>query len=413
MATTRQQSRLWPATAQPDAVPARREFHFRLGAAWTLWYFLFQGAVGLAWDIRWHMVIGRDTFWSPPHLLIYSGIAISGLLCLSVVLLDTWRFYRGAPGVNATTTWPVFRVFHAPLGFIVAGCGLVTTLLAAPLDNWWHELYGLDVTLWAPFHVMGLIAGLISGVGLVYAFAALATRARREGYTERGLLGFAGLEWATLLALSGVLSLLLTAAQPATTIAPTLDIAGVRILTFPLLLCAFLPVLFVAAVRLTDRPGAATLTLALYTLRQIFIAAFVPWAIRLAVGVQGVEYRTGPPQFSLFLALTPLLFLPAALAVDGSATWWRQRQPGLPALPGRAALWAGLAAALPLIAVAPLLVQQMGGVARQGQLPPEFVVPPFALPQALLLATPFALSLALLSATLGVGWGAILRYNDR
>ena len=29
--------------------------------------------VGLIWDISWHRTIGRDTFWSPPHLLEQLG----------------------------------------------------------------------------------------------------------------------------------------------------------------------------------------------------------------------------------------------------------------------------------------------------------------------------------------------------
>ena len=39
----------------------RRERRFRLAGAWAIWWFLFQGAVGLAWDIRWHTTFGRDS----------------------------------------------------------------------------------------------------------------------------------------------------------------------------------------------------------------------------------------------------------------------------------------------------------------------------------------------------------------
>ena len=29
--------------------------------------------VGVYWDISWHMSIGRDSFWTPAHLLIQCG----------------------------------------------------------------------------------------------------------------------------------------------------------------------------------------------------------------------------------------------------------------------------------------------------------------------------------------------------
>lgn len=35
--------------------------------------------VGVYWDISWHMTIGRDTFWTPAHLVIQAGGLIAGL----------------------------------------------------------------------------------------------------------------------------------------------------------------------------------------------------------------------------------------------------------------------------------------------------------------------------------------------
>ena len=385
-----------------------RERRFRLAAAWAIWWFLFQGAVGLAWDIRWHTTFGRDSFWIPPHLLIYSGVALAGLTCLAVVLVDTWQFHRGSPAVTPATTWPLLGVFRAPLGFLVAGSGLAVMLAAAPFDNWWHVLYGLDVTLWAPFHVMGLLGGLIAGIGLTYAFAALAVRARRKapgGATGR----LVGLDWAVLLSLSGLASLLLTIAQPATTIAPTTDLGPLRILTFPVLLGAFLPVIFAAAVGFTGRPGAASLTLGLYLLRQVLVTAFVPWALRQLAGWNGYEYRSAPPRFSLLTAFLPLFFLPAAAAVDLVAARHRRAV----VLDGRAAVLAGLLATLPLLVVAPWLVARTATAARAGQFSPEFAIPFVHLPPALLAALPLALLAGALSATIGAGWGAVLRENDR
>jgi len=406
--------RSWSRAAAGAVVFAPREVRFRLVAAWTLWFLLFQAAFGLTWDIRWHAAVGRDSFWSPPHLLMYSGVALAGALCLAVVLVDTWRYWRGVPGVDDRTTWPVLGLFRAPLGFVVAGSGMVTLLIAAPFDNWWHELYGLDVTLWAPFHVMGLIGASIAGVGLIYAFAALAVRAARDLSPARRFLGLRGLDWALLLALSGLLSILLTAAQPATNLAPTFVLGPFTMLNLPPLLCAFLPPLFVAAVRVTGRPGAASLVLFLYTLRQCLVQAVVPWAIRLTAELGGYDYRAAPPRFEPFLALSPLFLLPAALAVDWVARWRRRGDAAAPAPTGDDALLAGALAGLALLAVTPALLGRSLRVAERGLLPPELVVPFVpSLPFAFLAAAPLALVVAVLAARLGDGWAAILRLNDR
>jgi hypothetical protein len=405
--------------ALPRAMPAaatgagiRSEHRLRQIAAWVLWYLLFQAILGLGWDVRWHSTFGRDSFWSPPHLLMYSGIALSGFLCIGVVLRDTWRYYHRAPGVTDATTWPIFGYFRGPLGFAVTGCGMAVLLFAAPFDNWWHELYGLDVTLWAPFHVMGLIGAFIAGSGLLYAFASLAARARQLGLNRRYVLGFSGPDWATLLTLSGLLTLLVTATQPATTLAPTLVLGAVHILSFPVLLCAFFLPLLVVAVRVTERPGAATVVMALFFARQLFLAAVIPWLLRLTHQLDpSYTYRNGEPRFILPLVLAPLAFAPAAIVIDLLARWRRGTTPVAALFTGRGWLLTALLAALPLIAISPLLIRGARNV--RGQLPPGLTIPELALAPALLAAIPVALLVALLAVRVGDEWGTILRLNDR
>jgi hypothetical protein len=407
--------RAWRRSASIEATDAgeRSEYRFRQAAAWVLWYLNFQAILGLGWDIRWHATFGRDSFWSPPHLLMYSGIALAGFLCIGVVLVDTWRYRRGVPGVREATTWPIFGFFRAPLGFAVMGCGLAVLLFAAPFDDWWHQLYGLDVTLWAPFHVMGLIGACIAGAGLLYIFAALGARARRLGLNRRRVLGFSGPDWAKLLTLSGLLTLLITATQPATTIAPTLVIGPVHVLLFPVLLCAFFVPVLIVAVRVTERPGAATLVMALFFARQVFIAQFVPWALRAVHDLDpSYDYCNGEPRFILPLVIAPLALLPAAFLLD--LLVYRQSSRGSVARPFAGRTWLGsvLVVALPLIAVAPLLVRGARAGAR-GQLPPGLTIPDLALLPAFLVAVPVALVVAALSVRVGDDWGAILRLNDR
>jgi hypothetical protein len=156
------------AEAMAQSRPDRAERRLRRTSAWLMLFFLFQGNLGAVWDREWHAYVGRDQFWTPPHTLIYSCVSGAGLIALFMVLCETYRYRHKAVGVNDESTISVFRFFHAPLGSIVTGFGALIALVAAPLDNYWHELYGIDIALWAPFHMMGVTGGLIGMLGIVY-----------------------------------------------------------------------------------------------------------------------------------------------------------------------------------------------------------------------------------------------------
>src|SRR2546429_6330785 len=107
-------------SSQGDTKKSKRvdlsERRLRRVSAWTLLFLVLQAELGLAWDRNWHDTIGRDTFWIPPHIMMYTGIGAAGLVALSVVLLDTLRYYRKAPGVDDASTVSIFWIFHAPIG---------------------------------------------------------------------------------------------------------------------------------------------------------------------------------------------------------------------------------------------------------------------------------------------------------
>ena len=47
------------------------------------------GLFGGNWDIQWHAVIGRDRTFTPPHEMILTGIALSGIVALISILIET------------------------------------------------------------------------------------------------------------------------------------------------------------------------------------------------------------------------------------------------------------------------------------------------------------------------------------
>jgi hypothetical protein len=113
---------------------------------------------GLSWDIRWHLLIGRDSFWIAPHVMTYSGVAAIVLVSFGVFL------WTGAQGLRRATLPVMLRNLSeaGSRGYHLAALAITLTVLAAPLDELWHRMFGLDVTIWSPPHLLGLLGGILN-----------------------------------------------------------------------------------------------------------------------------------------------------------------------------------------------------------------------------------------------------------
>ena len=116
---------------------------------------LLVAVFGMYWDISLHIGQGRDEgpLANPAHYFILAGLfGIFAAGFLAVVLPD------GKPSRSAVR---IVGDWHAPVGGVVLlACGAFA-LTGFPLDDVWHRLFGQDVTLWGPTHLM-----LIGGAGL-------------------------------------------------------------------------------------------------------------------------------------------------------------------------------------------------------------------------------------------------------
>jgi len=109
---------------------------------------------GFIWDVSLHIGKGRDPgpLANPAHYFILFGLFLLFIAgCLACVLpYDK----PGQSAVRITKDW------YAPVGgLLMAGCGMYA-LLGFPLDDIWHRIFGQDVTLWGPTHLM-----MIGGAG--------------------------------------------------------------------------------------------------------------------------------------------------------------------------------------------------------------------------------------------------------
>ena len=159
---------------------------------------LLIAVLGMYWDIALHIDVGRDEgpLANPAHYLILIGLY--GIFTAGFVAMV---LPKGKPSTSAVK---LGHDWYAPLGGVmICACGAFA-LLGFPLDDMWHRLFGQDVTLWGPTHLM-----LIGGASMTLVGIAVL---QKEG--SRAVLGSGVVEkemfWirkARLIALTGGLLL--------------------------------------------------------------------------------------------------------------------------------------------------------------------------------------------------------------
>ena len=167
---------------------------------WYIWLSVLgvtSAMIGGHWDISWHRSIGRDTFWTAPHIAIQLCGVIAGITCSYLILWSTFTHsHLRQASVNVLG-------FRGPLGAFICAWGGFTMITSAPFDDWWHNAYGLDVKILSPPHVV-LVIGLVAvQIGTMVLIAAGMNRSL--GQTRRNL------EWLFLYVNSMILVEVLTA----------------------------------------------------------------------------------------------------------------------------------------------------------------------------------------------------------
>src|SRR2546427_12165875 len=60
-------------------------------ALWVLLGANLLAGWGVQWDIMWHVLLGRDSFWIPPHVMTYGGGTLIVLPRFRRLARDTLR----------------------------------------------------------------------------------------------------------------------------------------------------------------------------------------------------------------------------------------------------------------------------------------------------------------------------------
>lgn len=117
---------------------------------------LVIAAVGFVWDVALHINAGRDAgpFANPSHYMLIVGIVLMVTAGWLAVAMPKGRA-AGESGVKVSRDW------YAPAGGLaMLACGSLS-LLGFAADDIWHRLFGQDVTLWGPSHLMMITGGVL------------------------------------------------------------------------------------------------------------------------------------------------------------------------------------------------------------------------------------------------------------
>lgn len=110
-------------------------------------FFLCSATTALVWDGWWHVAVGRETFWEPPHLLLYISVMVA-------VGASAYEWY-----VRRERVWK--RIALVALAIP----------LSAPFDDAWHRFFGVEnlntvLIVWSPPHLV-LFGALIASMVMV------------------------------------------------------------------------------------------------------------------------------------------------------------------------------------------------------------------------------------------------------
>ena len=282
---------------------------------WTIWAGaagVTSAIIGAAWDVSWHRSIGRDSFLTPAHILIYLCGILAAVVCGYLILYTTFGRDQRLRAESVQVLG-----FRGPLGAFIAAWGGIAMLTSAPFDNWWHAAYGLDVKIISPPHVLLMSGVLAISIGILFLTLAALNRSANTANNS-----FAGLT-ATQPAAKGLQRLvlyvgsLLVLENMFLLTEPTWDVSLHRASAY-VAIAIFTPFIFAVFARATQARWACSTLAGIYTLfviTEILILPLFPASPKLGPVYNQVTHFI-PAKF-------PILLLAPAIALD--LFWQRAR----------------------------------------------------------------------------------------
>ena len=118
-----------------------------IGVTLSLW--------GGSWDVTSHLLRTPETFFTPSHMILYTGVGISVV-----------------SAVFSTIVYVNKKTEHASskFGLKLVILGVIVQVIAGPSDFFWHEEFGIDGLL-SPTHLTLITGMLMTVLGAVFGLA--------------------------------------------------------------------------------------------------------------------------------------------------------------------------------------------------------------------------------------------------
>src|SRR5579884_4301085 len=242
----------------------------RLVSGWIMLLTSLVGLFAVSWDIQWHIAVGRDRTLTAPHLFILGSITVTGLAALAAVLLETLWARRNASVAQESTTFA--GIFSSSLGTYLVGYGALDAAIAFPLDQYWHTLYGIDVSIWAPFHIMEFTGFFVGNLGAAYMLANGARLAAQHGTKWAERAGYVGV----IVALATLMGAFTFVLIPSIGSQGYIPLGSLTFTVYPLMLGVFATFILVIARRVLPWRIAATGVAAVYVLLGWINSLIIP-----------------------------------------------------------------------------------------------------------------------------------------
>jgi hypothetical protein len=119
-------------------------------------YGLVVAGFGFYTDVAWHVAYGRDVeLFTAPHTAIFIGLVMIAAAPVAGIVVASLE------GYEAGLRFGRLRVPISAVPLLALG---MAALIGFPIDELWHEIFGVDVTMWSPPHLIMILAASFSGM---------------------------------------------------------------------------------------------------------------------------------------------------------------------------------------------------------------------------------------------------------
>ncbi|HJT49914.1 MAG TPA: hypothetical protein VJ729_17165 [Nitrososphaeraceae archaeon] len=118
---------------------------------------VFIQTEGASWDVMSHLLRRPETFFTPSHTMLYTGV---GLLTIATAA-SVYLFRKNGKQIRTESFTTAFKL-------LIIGSAI--SLVAGPSDYLWHQTFGVDGLL-SPTHLTLVTGMLINSIAVVLGLA--------------------------------------------------------------------------------------------------------------------------------------------------------------------------------------------------------------------------------------------------